>query len=326
MAKFFRTTFSLLALAGFAAACVPADVPETNGGSPDPLRFAVFSDLTGGERERVFEIAVAQLNLLRPELIVNVGDLIDGGTDRAELDQQWDSFDARAQKAHAPVYYTGGNHDLLGEEMRRAWEERNGDRYYHFVYKDVLFLVFDTEDHSVERLREIAQLRREALEIAAEDGWDAARDTEYANLPEDETGMISQAQSNYMLNALADNPNARWTFLLMHKTPWTNNDMPTWIAIEEALGDRPYTVFHGHRHAYRHQQRNGRDYIRLATTGGVFLPEHGPSWDQLVWVTVDEDGAHIANLKMSGVLDKTGNTPLVGDGICLESGCEGNSP
>ena len=31
-------------------------------------------------RERVFEIAIAQLALLRPELIMNVGDLIDGGT------------------------------------------------------------------------------------------------------------------------------------------------------------------------------------------------------------------------------------------------------
>lgn len=63
----------------------------------DKFTFAVFSDLTGGERERVFEIAVAQLSLLRPELIINVGDLIDGGTvDLGEIEDQWDSFDERA--------------------------------------------------------------------------------------------------------------------------------------------------------------------------------------------------------------------------------------
>ena len=123
---------------------------------------------------------------------------------------------------------------------------------------------------------------------------------------------------DYMVQVLAENADVRWTFLLIHKAPWANEDMPTWRAIEEALGDRLYTVFHGHRHAYRHQQRNGRDYIRLATTGGVMLPEHGPSWDQLVWVTVDDDGAHIANLKMSGILDKTGHIPLDGDDICFE--------
>lgn len=286
---------------------------------PDTVRFAVFSDLTGGERPRVFEIAVEQLNLLRPELIVNVGDLTEGSTDRAQLDKQWDSFDARAREALAPVFYTGGNHDLLGEEMRMTWEDRLGARYYHFRYRDVLFLVLDTEDHSVERSREIAQRRWEALKVAKEQGWEAFELTEYANLPEDETGMISQAQADYMVNALADNADVRWTFLLMHKAPWANEDMPGWIAIETALSERPYTVFHGHRHAYRHQQRNGRDYIRLATTGGVLLPENGLAADQVVWVTVDDDGAHITNLLLSGILDKTGKIPLGGDDICLQA-------
>jgi len=292
---------------------------ENFDASGDKVTFAVFSDLTGGERPRVFEIAVAQLNLLRPELIVNVGDLIEGGTDRAELDGQWDSFDARARKARAPVFYTGGNHDLLGEEMRRTWEDRLGARYYHFRYRDVLFLVLDTEDHSVERLRQIAQLRREALQVANEQGWDAFEHTEYAKLPEDASGMISRVQADHMVKALADNADVRWTFLLMHKAPWANEDMPAWIAIENALVERPYTVFHGHRHAYRHQQRQGRDYIRLATTGGVFLPEHGLSADQVAWVTVDDEGAHVANLLLAGILDKTGRIPLGGDDVCLEA-------
>ena len=43
----------------------------------DKFTFAIFSDLNGGEREKVFEVAVAQLSLLRPELILSVGDLID---------------------------------------------------------------------------------------------------------------------------------------------------------------------------------------------------------------------------------------------------------
>ena len=41
--------------------------------------FAVFSDLTGGERENVFSLAMGQLRLLRPEFMIGVGDLIDGG-------------------------------------------------------------------------------------------------------------------------------------------------------------------------------------------------------------------------------------------------------
>ena len=304
----YRVWLTAIVLSLTSAACTTADSPDATDDA-DAVRFAVFADLTGGEREGVFEVAVAQLNMLRPELIVNVGDLVEGGTDPAELNRQWDSFDERARKSNAPIYYTGGNHDLLGEEMRKVWEERNGARYYHVRYRDVLFLILDTEDHSVERLREIAQLRRDAIKVADEEGWDAFSQTEYANMPEDDTGMISQDQADYMLAALTENADVRWTFLLMHKAPWTNEDMPAWMAIEQALGDRPYTVFHGHRHAYQYVQRNGRDYIRLATTGGVQLPEHGPSWDHIVWVTVDKDGAHIANLKMSGILDRTGEVP-----------------
>lgn len=302
---------------------VPAGPQPWTAAAPnydaDTVRFAVFSDLTGGERAGVFELAVEQLNLLRPELVVNVGDLIEGSTDRAEIDRQWTSFDKRAQKSVAPVLYTGGNHDLLDQQLRIAWEDRLGPRYYHVRYRDLLFLIFDTEDHSFERLGEIASLRQQAIAVANESGWDAFARTEYANLPEDETGMISEAQAAYMKNVIASNSDVRWTFLLMHKAPWANNDMPTWLAIEDALDDRPFTVFHGHRHSYRHTVRNGRDYIRLATTGGVFLPESGPSMDQLVWVTVDSSGAHIANLKMSGILDKRGKRPLNGDTLCLNA-------
>ncbi|MEP5624735.1 MAG: metallophosphoesterase family protein [Hyphomicrobiales bacterium] len=284
----------------------------------DTVRFAVFSDITGGEREGVFEMAVEQLNLLRPEIIVNVGDLIDGDTDRAELNRQWDSFDGRASKAQARLFYTGGNHDLLNMEMRATWEDRVGPRYYSFRYRDLLFLILDTEDHTIERMKEIAMLREEALTVAAAEGRAAARQTEYAHLAEEETGMISKSQSEYMLKSLADNTDVRWTFLLMHKAPWANEDMPAWKSIEHALEGRDYTVFHGHRHAYKHQQRQGMDYIQLATTGGVFQPEFGPAMDHLLWVTVDEAGAHIANLKLSGILDKTGQLPMNGDERCLE--------
>jgi UDP-2,3-diacylglucosamine pyrophosphatase LpxH len=283
----------------------------------DSVRFAIFSDLTGGERKDVFKVAIEQMNLLRPELIVSVGDLIEGATERDEIERQWESFARRANRSVARLFYTGGNHDLLGAELREVWERRNGPRYYHVRYRDVLFLMLDTDDYSLERLKDIAALRAQANKVAAESGWDAFAKTEYANLPEDETGMISNAQADYMREAIADNADVKWTFLLLHKAPWTGNNMANWQSIEQALGERPFTVFHGHRHSYQHAIRSGRDYIRLATTGGVFLPESGPSMDQIVWVTVDADGAHIANLKMSGILNKTGKLPLNGATLCL---------
>ena len=297
-------------------------LPWTNeafDAADDKFTFAVFSDLTGGERERVFEIAVAQLALLRPELIINVGDLIEGGAeDLDEIESQWKSFDERADRGSAPIFYVGGNHDLSGQVLQGVWDERYGRRYYHFVYKNTLFLVLDTEDNTRERTQEIFEIRNKALAIVNEQGMQAFADTEYATLPEQTAGNITAEQSAYFLKAIADNPDVLWTFLFLHKAPWEREDEVNFAAIEQALADRPYTVFNGHIHAYKHIERHGRDYIRLATTGGVWFPDRGRSMDQVVLVTVDDQGADIANLLMSGILDKTGHIPLDGDDVCFE--------
>jgi hypothetical protein len=285
----------------------------------DKFTFAVFSDLTGGERERVFEIAIAQLNLLRPELIMNVGDLIEGDSkDPAGLAEEWDSFDRRAGMARAPVFYAGGNHDLTGELLRNVWEERYGRRYYHFVYKDVLFLVLDTEDNTAERMQEIFELRNAAIAIYKSDGGEAFERTEYAGLPERLSGTIGPEQSRYFVDIIGHHADVRWTFLFMHKPAWTKDGETTFAAIEAALGDRPYTVFSGHQQVYGYEERLGRDYVQLSTTGGEQYPEYGRSMDHVTLVTVDDTGVDIANLLLSGILDKTGNIPLDGEELCFE--------
>jgi predicted phosphodiesterase len=286
--------------------------------------FAVFSDLTGGERDRIFEVAVAQLNLLRPELIVNVGDLIEGGSeDPAEWHRQWDSFDDRANNARAPIFYAGGNHDLTGELARGVWEERLGHRYYHFVYKDVLFLIMDTEDHTPERLAEINRIRNEGIEVFKSQGWEAFAETEYASLPERRFGKVSKAQSDYFTKVIKDNPGVRWTFIMIHKPAWEMDNEQNFKAIENALTKIPYTVFYGHTHRYKYEQRKGRDYINLATTGGAQSVGDYRSMDHLTLVTVDKDSASIANLLMAGIFDKTGHVPMDGDTLCFEKAvCE----
>src|SRR5438552_544617 len=46
---------------------------------PEEFQFSIVSDRTGGHRAKVFSRAVERLNLLQPEFVVSVGDLIEGG-------------------------------------------------------------------------------------------------------------------------------------------------------------------------------------------------------------------------------------------------------
>ncbi|NIQ55709.1 MAG: serine/threonine protein phosphatase [Gammaproteobacteria bacterium] len=281
--------------------------------------FAVFSDLNGGERSGVFKVAVEQLSLLRPELILSVGDLIDGGTeDRERLRREWDHFDARASRARAPVFRVGGNHDLTNITMRRVWAERHGPRYYHFVYGNVLFLALDSEDYTPERLREIYDARAAYIE-AQDAGADGLEEMEYYRMPERLTGEIGPEQSRYFLDVLDRHPDVRWTMLFMHKPVWLGDADPEFVAIESALANRAYTVFNGHFHRFSHTVKNGRDYIMLGTTGGGQGPSRPESFDHVTLVTVAGDGPSITHLKLEAILDETGRVPAGGDTLCFQA-------
>jgi hypothetical protein len=297
-------------------------VPWTHNDFDDEegkFTFAVFSDLTGGERAGVFDVAIEQLRLLRPELIVNVGDLIEGGDlGHEQLNLQWEAFDQRTKRARAPVFHAGGNHDLTGTDLRQIWDQRYGSTYYYFIYKNVLFLVLDTEDNPTDFQKYIHEIRLQAIKVADTEGWAAFASTKYGQLEERKSGRVSAEQAAYFQQVIEQHPDVRWTFVLMHKPAWERPAEENFAIIEGALSGRPYTVFHGHVHAYLYQQRHGRDYIRLGTTGGSHTPGKPMAIDHVSLVTVSEEGVDIANLRMSGIFDKTGKVPLNGDEICLQ--------
>jgi hypothetical protein len=285
----------------------------------DKFTFAVFSDINGGEREGVFEIAAAQLGLLRPEFAINVGDLINGeSTVLADIHAEWESFDARARLAGSPVFKVGGNHDLEYPLPKKVWDVRHGPRYYHFRYKDVLFLVLDTEDYSPQQEVEALRLLAEADAAWEAGGPEAYEETAYYKRPDVVAGHVTPEQAEYFRGVIAANEDVRWTFLFLHKTPWLREGERNFASIEASLADRPYTVFHGHFHTYQYSQRNGLDYIRLATTGGSQDMSERSAFDHVTLVTVDDDGVDVANLLLSGILDKTGHIPLGGDENCFQ--------
>ena len=61
--------------------------------NPNKLQFAIISDLWGGYHEGVFDDAAEKLELMQPQFVMSVGDLIDGKTyDSIVLDNQWSEF------------------------------------------------------------------------------------------------------------------------------------------------------------------------------------------------------------------------------------------
>jgi hypothetical protein len=241
--------------------------------NPDNFQFAIVSDRTGEHRPAVFISAIEKLNLLRPEFVMSVGDLIEGYTDdENEISNQWDEFEAVAGKSQMPFFYVPGNHDISNKAMAKKWQQHFGRSFYHFVYRNVLFLCLNTED------------TRESF--------------------------LSNQQIEYFQKVLKNNSNVRWTLIFMHKPLWEDENNKKWQKFEPLLADRAYTVFAGHEHRYNKSLRNGHRYYVLSTTGGCGSGEDGKllglkkcEFDHIVWVTMTEDGPVMANILLEGILD-----------------------
>ncbi len=240
---------------------------------PGQFQFVVVTDRTGGHRPGVFENGVEKVNLLQPEFVISVGDLIEGyTTDTLEINRQWDEFSGFVEKLEMPFFYVPGNHDLTNPVMEGIWKKRFGPTYYSFVYKDVLFMALNSEDQT-----------RGAGK-----------------------GSISPPQLEWIKKNLDTHRNVKWTFLFMHQPLWAQEADPVnWFDVEKLLANRKHTVFVGHRHHYERFERNNSQYYMLATTGGS-SPLRGPQlgeFDHFVWVTMTDRGPILANLHLDGVFD-----------------------
>ena len=175
--------------------------PWTNlncNNDPNNFHFGIMSDNTGRSRTEVFENGVKKLNMLQPEVVMCVGDLIQGySTDTALIKKQWSDMNNTISHLEMPFFYLPGNHDITNNIMAKEWEKLYGRRYYSFIYKNTLFITLDTND-----------------------------DSEF---------NLTPSQTDFVLNTLQKNANVRWTFVFMHHPIWKYNTSGRFGKIEEAL-------------------------------------------------------------------------------------------
>lgn len=240
---------------------------------PDKFHFVVVTDNTGASRPGIWPKGVGKINLMQPEFVVSVGDLIQGYTkDLVTLNKQWDLFNSWTSKFTMPFFYVAGNHDYTNEVMVDVWRKKYGADYYHFVYKNVLFLCLNSED-----------------------GATALKNPDF-----------SEAQYEYVKRILAENEGVKHTFVFMHQPLWLHSNAKNWKKTEDLLIKRKHSVFTGHLHQYALHARNNTDYFVLATMGGGSLmrgKKYG-EFDHFLWVTMKEDGPVYANVLLDGVEEK----------------------
>ncbi|MFL2596812.1 MAG: metallophosphoesterase family protein [Flavobacteriaceae bacterium] len=100
-----------------------------------------------------------------------------------------------------PFFYVAGNHDYTNEVMENEWFKRYGTDYYHFLYKNVLFICLNSEH-----------------------GYTALKNPD-----------LGDEQVKYVEKILKKNTNVEWTMVFMHQPLWLSESGKNWLKVENLL-------------------------------------------------------------------------------------------
>jgi hypothetical protein len=305
----------LIVLSGLTAGAVEPHVHTSRASSKilplpkedDVFHFIVFGDRTGGPAAgiKVLAQAVEDANLLDPDLVMTVGDLVNGYNQTSEWMRQMEEFQFTMSKLKMPWFPVAGNHDIYwrrkdawntetkpAREHEENYEKHFGPLWYWFEHKNTGFLVlFSDEGHPDGRERNFGDRQQQ---------------------------QISRTQLDWIAAELAKMKRLQHVFVFLHHPFWWGERYPgsNWDEVHKLLvaNGNVRAVLAGHIHQMRYDGvRDGIGYYALATTGGSLTPgmeyEYFGLLHQFNVVTVRSNGYSMASIPVGGVFDPRQFTP-----------------
>jgi len=180
------------------------------------FKFAILGDSQLHNPE-VFESLVLEVELLSPDFVIQVGDLIHGYTyDPGQIRMEWELFKQQIAPLSMPFYPVAGNHDVGTLPLEEIYGEIWGrDKYYYsFDHKGSHFAILDTD----------YQLSY---------------------------GKITDNQMKWLSKDLDKNKDAEHIFIFMHRPLWRDRKS-NWGELASLLNkyENVRSVYAGHTHEY----------------------------------------------------------------------------
>ena len=241
-----------------------------------PVRIAVLGDRTGRPDDTEFEIAVNAIIEMSPDIVLSVGDFVEGNGDVETVVEDWENILPVLQRLTTafPFVYTPGNNDIWNGETAEYW--RQYTRTEPSRVEEILGITFVVWDSSMEY-----GFTEENLETIK--------------------GLIAGVDT--------DDP---WIFVT-HKPFWfmawqDSAAVNDFKGIMEETG--PLAVIGGHIHLFAANRVNGILYVSAGPSGSA-VPEPDTErgdFTQLGWMTVWPDSVAFAVVDARGVHPQTINT------------------
>ncbi len=258
----------------------------------DVFHFVIYGDRTGAAPGgiAVLKQAVRETNLLDPDLVMTVGDLVQGYNATAEWLPEMREFRSIMDGLRMPWYPVAGNHDIYwrGPDRPAGQHEQNYERHfgplwYWFRHKNAAFIVLYSDEGDAKGRK----------------GW-----------RKPEQNRMSTTQIAWLKSTLEKTRDAEHVFVFLHHPRWIQDRYvgANWDAVHAVLKTpgNVRAVFAGHIHRQRSDgPRDGIEYLTLAVVGGR-LPFSAPGtgWlNQFNVVTVRKGRVSYASLPVGAVYD-----------------------
>lgn len=262
------------------------------------FHFVIFGDRTGGPAEgiEVLAQAVRDTNLLGPDLVMTVGDLVEGYNTTGAWMVQMREFKRVMDRLDCRWFPVAGNHDVYWRprpdknekrpvgEHEAHYEKHFGPLWYWFEHKNAAFFVLYTD---------------EGDPTDGSKGFQQPRHVQ-----------MSQQQLDWLERELPKAADKDHVFVFCHHPRWIEGQYrgSNWNEVHEVLrqAGNVSAVFGGHIHRMHYGgRRDGIEYFTLATTGGYKnqdLP--GGGWlHHLNVVTVRKERLTFATIPVGAVMD-----------------------
>lgn len=262
--------------------------------SDDVFHFVVYGDRTGGVPAglEVLKQAVHDTNLLDPDLVMTVGDLIQGYNEKPEWMAQMKEYREIMSELNMQWFPVAGNHDVYWRGPGDApaghhesnYEEHFGPLWYSFQHKNCGFIALYSDEGDPE---------------SNEKGFNSGK-----------LQTMSDQQLAFLEKALNELKGSEHVFVFLHHPRWIGGGYEggNWDTVHNLLKEagNVSAVFAGHIHRMRYDgPRDGIEYFTLATTGGHLsadIPGAG-YLHHLNIVTVRKSRITVSALPVGSVID-----------------------